>query len=50
MLSTLSNAKKTCNLYYSLKNDYSPSYYVDGVHLSAKGQKKWAEYLKSCKG
>ena len=49
MLSTLPNVKKTCNLYYSIKNDYSPRDYVDDVHLSATGQKKWAKYLKSCK-
>ena len=50
MLSTIPNVQKTCNLYYSLRNDYSPSDYVDDVHLSAEGQKKWAKNLKSCKG
>ncbi len=50
-LSTLSenpNVLKTCNLYAFIKNDYSETDYVDSVHLSKSGHKKWAKYIKSC--
>ncbi len=39
---------KACNLYYLIKEEYSPKYYVDNVHLSKLGHKKWAKYIKSC--
>ena len=50
-LSTLSenpNVLKTCNLYAFIKDDYSENDYVDSVHLSKSGHKKWAKYIKSC--
>jgi len=39
---------KTCNLYYYIKDEYSSYDYVDAVHLSKDGHKKWAEKIKSC--
>ena len=50
-LSTLSenpNVLKTCNLFAFIKDDYSETDYVDSVHLSKSGHKKWAKYIKSC--
>jgi len=50
-LSTLSenpNVLKTCNLHAFIKDDYSETDYVDSVHLSRSGHKKWAKYIKSC--
>ena len=50
-LSSLSenpNVLKTCNLYSFIKDDYSETDYVDSVHLSRSGHKKWAKYIKSC--
>ncbi len=42
------NVLSTCNLYYFIKEDYSPTDYVDRVHLSKKGHMKWTKYLRSC--
>ncbi len=50
-LSTISdnpNVLKTCNLYTFMKDDYLKTDYVDSVHLSRSGHKKWAKYIKSC--
>ena len=51
LLSTIaSNPKvtKTCNLYYPIKDVYSSDDYVDSVHLSKSGHKKWAKYISLC--
>ena len=42
------NVLKTCNLYTFIKDEYSPTDYVDSVHLSKSGHKKWAKYIKLC--
>ena len=42
------NVLKTCNLHAFIKDDYSETDYVDSVHLSRSGHKKWAKYIKSC--
>ena len=47
-LSENQKVTKTCNLYHNLKLNYSKSDYVDNVHLSKKGHKKWAEYIFKC--
>tara|TARA_Y100001968_G_scaffold231300_1_gene214085 strand:+ start:1827 stop:2771 length:945 start_codon:yes stop_codon:yes gene_type:complete len=47
-LSENPNVLKTCNLYTFIKDDYSKNDYVDSVHLSKSGHKKWAKYIKSC--
>ena len=38
----------TCNLYDSIYPIYEESLYVDGVHLSEKGHKVWAEKIEFC--
>tara|TARA_Y100001968_G_scaffold308967_1_gene328330 strand:+ start:571 stop:1524 length:954 start_codon:yes stop_codon:yes gene_type:complete len=48
MISQNQNVLKTCNLYYFVRDDYSSIDYVDSVHLSNSGHKKWAKYIKSC--
>ena len=48
MLSDNPNVLNTCNLYNFIKDKYSPADYVDGVHLSKSGHKKWAKYIKLC--
>ena len=48
MLSQNPKVLKTCNLYNFIKDEYSPADYVDGVHLSKSGHKKWAKYIKLC--
>lgn len=48
MLSKNPNISKTCNLYNFIKNDYSKNDFVDSVHLSKSGHKKWAKYIASC--
>lgn len=48
ILSKNSKVSKTCNLYHYIKDDYSSKDYVDRVHLSKNGHKKWAKYIKSC--
>ena len=48
MISQNQNVLKTCNLYYFVRDDYSSIDYVDSVHLSKSGHKKWAKYIKSC--
>jgi len=40
--------KKSCNLYNKLKDKYNSDLYVDGVHLSQKGHKIWADLILSC--
>ncbi len=40
--------KNTCNLYYLIKDKYSPEDYLDHHHLSKKGHKKWAKNIKLC--
>ena len=42
------NVSKTCNLYTFIKFDYSKTDYVDSVHLSKSGHKKWAKHIKLC--
>jgi hypothetical protein len=48
MISQNPNVSKTCNLYTFIKGDYSKTDYVDSVHLSKSGHKKWAKHIKSC--
>ena len=48
MISQNPNVSKTCNLYTFIKDDYSKNDYVDSVHLSKSGHKKWAKYINSC--
>ena len=48
MLSKNPNITKTCNLYTFIKNDYSKNDFVDSVHLSKSGHKKWAKHIASC--
>ncbi|MBO8242379.1 SGNH/GDSL hydrolase family protein [Prochlorococcus marinus XMU1410] len=48
MLLSNPNVSKTCNLYYLNKKLYSYNDYVDSVHLSKDGHKKWANHIKSC--
>ncbi len=48
MISENPNVSKTCNLYTFIKFDYSKTDYVDSVHLSKSGHKKWAKHIKSC--
>ncbi len=40
--------KKSCNLFYILQDKYESDLYVDGVHLSQKGHKIWADSILSC--
>ena len=48
MISQNPNVSKTCNLYNFIKDDYSKTDYVDSVHLSKSGHKKWAKHINSC--
>jgi len=47
-LSKNPNISKTCNLYNYIKDDYLSTDFVDSVHLSKDGHKKWAKHIKSC--
>ena len=40
--------KKTCNLYYLIKDKYSPDDYLDHHHLSKEGHRKWAKNIQLC--
>ena len=42
------NVSKTCNLYNFINGEYSETDYVDSVHLSKSGHKKWAKHIMSC--
>ena len=48
MISQNPNVSKTCNLYSFIKGNYSKTDYVDSVHLSKSGHKKWAKHIKLC--
>ena len=48
MISENPNVSKTCNLYTFIKDEYSKTDYVDSVHLSKTGHKKWAKHINSC--
>jgi len=39
---------KSCNLYQLLHGNYSPSWYVDAVHLSESGHRSWAKVINEC--
>lgn len=47
-ISKLNIIKKSCNLYDLIRDKYEPDLYVDGIHLSTKGHKIWAESIRSC--
>lgn len=48
MISKNSKVTKACNLYYSIKEEFSKTDYVDSAHLSKSGHKKWAKHIDSC--